>query len=56
MLIKDGEARDYTCPFLGRKDSVCKGSRCMAWRWLHTADIAHHDRRGYCGAAGGLKF
>lgn len=32
--------------------AYCAGSRCMAWRWVHTTNTAVSRKHGFCGLAG----
>ena len=52
MKIEPITAKTKTCPILPLRphdnyDRDCKGSECMAWRWLSDGKIS-----GYCGIAG----
>lgn len=63
MKMSEAAASKCYCPavFQGGSVDYCRGSRCMAWRWVpklsswvegaEKVQEIHHDK-GYCGLAG----
>ena len=64
MILTEAEASGKRCPIffaarcmaeaVGYSDvsTNCKGSSCMAWRWLDEEYDVDDTWRGYCGLAG----
>ena len=59
MLVKEEDAKKMFCPLISAAQSyiVCKGSHCMAWRWISSASAGQAPEKvakhiGYCGLAG----
>lgn len=64
--MTEEEAKARWCPFarvghgnrmavhLDERDAMCRGSACMAWRWVEWPDIREVQQAplGYCGLAG----
>ena len=63
MICREEDAKRFFCPVVSgaQQHIVCKGSHCMAWRWLNPpADPlapmseSEHQQFGDCGLAGVL--
>ena len=61
MICREEDAKRFFCPVVSgaQQHIVCKGSHCMAWRWMsRPADPllpeaeSEHQQFGYCGLAG----